>query len=122
MNHREHCERCRTLSVTGFSRLQKRSGRTSFFIPQSRPHYAPDLPFRLEHVLLDLTVDPEAKTLKGTATQKFKAAAGGRTSIKLDQIGLTIRDARVGGQKADCEVEGHTVHVTLAQSPAAGET
>src|SRR5271170_7837324 len=106
MNHREHCERCRAIFVTGFSRrVRAASGRSSFFIPQAKPHYAPDLPFRLEHILLDVVIDPVAKTLKGTATQKFKVAAAGRSSIVLDQISLQVREARVGGHPTAFELD-----------------
>ena len=96
MTRKHLCRHC------GVSQSQSLLGaRRSFAIPGAQPHYAPDLPFRLEHILLDSTIDPQAKKLEGTATQKLKTVAPGQKWIRLDQIGLKIEEVKVGGKKAD---------------------
>ncbi|HUP57914.1 MAG TPA: M1 family metallopeptidase, partial [Bdellovibrionota bacterium] len=124
MNHRLFCERCRGLA---FARATARAtarapGRTSFFLPQARPHYAPDRPLKLEHVRLEVTVDPVGKTLKGSVTQTLRAVAPGQTSVTMDQIGLVIREARVGGKKAAFSLEGGALRIPFEQALASGQT
>ena len=45
------------------------SGRQSFALIGAKPHYAPDRPFKIEHICLDLKVDPENRWLSGWAIQ-----------------------------------------------------
>src|SRR6185437_12757782 len=97
-------------------------GRRPFAIPGSAPHYAPDLPFRNQHVLLDLDIDPVGKTLSGTATHHLKTIAADQKWIRLDQIGLSIQEVKLGGKTADFSIEGHALKIALAKSPAVGET
>src|ERR1700756_5722828 len=92
-------------------------GRRPFAIPGAQPHYAPDLPFRMEHIHLDLDVDPKAKTLQGTATQRLKTVAADQKWIRLDQIGLTIEEVKVDGKTGDFAKEGHALKIALSSSP-----
>jgi len=92
------CRRCETSSA--LRGLRSRGAHRSFLIPGSSPHYAPDRPLRLEHILLDVNVDPRAKIISGTVTQKVRVIGPGQTSIRLDQIGLTIEGVTVGGKKS----------------------
>lgn len=84
------------------------------------PHYAPDLPFKLEHLRLNLKVDPKAKSLEGVATQRVRTTAADQLWLKLDQIGLTFEEAHVAGVKAKFEVEGQTLRIRLPQNGGKG--
>jgi aminopeptidase N len=95
--------------------------RQPFALSGALPHYAPDLPFRVEHILLDVTVDPQAKTLEGTVTQKLKTVAANQTRIKLDQVGLTIHEVKVNQKASDFQVEGHSLLIPLPTTPAPGD-
>jgi aminopeptidase N len=92
-------------------------GRRPFRIPGAKPHYAPDLLARLEHLALDVAVDPKRKTLEGTVTQRLRIVAPGIRRFKLDQVGLEIREARIDGKKAAWSVEGNALFVEPASSP-----
>ena len=104
----------------------RRAHSAPFAIIGAAPHYAPDLPFKLEHVILDVRVDPKAKTLQGVTTQRVRAIAPDQGWLKLDQIGIEVLEASVGGQKTKFEVEGHSLRIQLSQNegkgPKVGET
>jgi aminopeptidase N len=127
-NTQLRCRRCIEFSENGsrqgLARLS--SSRRPFAITGARPHYAPDLPFKLEHVLLDVKVDPKAKTLEGVATQRVRAVAPGQEWLKLDQVGLAIEEAKVGGQSAEFYTEGQSLRIRLPQNggkgPSQGES
>src|SRR6185312_2013033 len=84
------------------------SARQPFAISGARPHYAPDLPFRTEHIRIDVDVDPQGKTLSGTVSQKLKAVAADQKSIRMDQIGLQIGEVHVNQVSAEFSIEGHS--------------
>jgi aminopeptidase N len=115
MNFRSVCRRC-----SGDEFGAKAGARRSFLISGAEPHYAPDLPFRTQHIFLDVEIDPIGKTIQGTATQKFKTIASGQNTLRLDQIGLLIEDVLVNGKKADFVNESGKLSVVLGNSPAIG--
>ena len=78
----ERCGRCSAEASLGVR------GRRSFVLAQSKPHYAPDVPLRLEAIAFDLEVDPKAKTLAGKVTQSFTVVAPEVSQLRLDQMGL----------------------------------
>lgn len=92
--------------------------RRSFILAQSKPHYAPDVPLRLEAIGFDLEVDPKAKTLSGKVTQTFTVVAPEVTRLKLDQVGLEIQAVEVGGKAAPFQVEQGKLEITLPKSVA----
>jgi aminopeptidase N len=92
------------------------SARGSFFVPGATQHYAPDLPLKLEHIRLEVLVDPQAKTLEGTVTQRVKVIAPGQTWLKLDQIGLEIQETQVAGKTAHFEIQGDSLLIQLADT------
>src|SRR4051812_18242594 len=95
MHSRIICRRCER-NVSERQSLARRS----FFIPGARPRYAPDLPVRLEHILIDVAIDPKVKTARGTVTQRLKVISPGVKHLKLDQGGLNIEEVKVSGQVA----------------------
>lgn len=121
------CRRCLEFSTQArAAQVGSAVSRRPFAITGARPHYAPDLPFKLEHLVLDLKVDPQGKTLEGVATQRVKTVALDQSWLKLDQIGLTIEEAKVAGQAVKFETEGQVLKIKLPQNggkgPALGET
>jgi aminopeptidase N len=110
------CRRC----IESSAALAGAASRRPFAITGARPHYAPDLPFKLEHLVLDLKVDPKAKTLEGVATQRVKTIAADQGWLKLDQIGLAIEEAKVAGQVVKFETEGQALKIQLPQNGGKG--
>lgn len=102
-----------------------RASRREFAIPGAEPQYAPDRPFRLESVALDVTIDPRAKTLEGVVTQKVRVVTPGQSRMVLDQMGLEIQDVSVAGKKARWERSEKTLTIDLPEghsSPKPGDT
>lgn len=93
-------------------------GRRSFVLPGAKPHYAPDLPFRLEHIALDVQVDPIQKTLKGNVQYRLKTLAPEQKRICLDQVGLKIESVKISGKNVAFTTEGNKLWVELIQSPS----
>lgn len=118
MRQRFHCRRCRTeIGYSSQAQTQSlREARRSFVIPGSEPRYAPDLPFKLEHLKLECEVDPATRTLKGRATQLLRAISPEQTRIRFDQIGLEIGQASVNGVKARFSVQGDALWVDLPEA------
>lgn len=101
--------------------IQKSAGRKPFVIPGAQPHYAPDLPFRVEHILLDLVVNPIERTVLGTVTHRVKTIAPGQKTLSLDQVGLTIESILLKGKNASFLIEGHLLRIELDQEPLPGD-
>lgn len=119
MNSRK--ELCRHCGVSRQFLRAAHSGRKPFAISGATPHYAPDLPFRLQHILLNVDIDPVKKSLEGVVIQTLKVVSPEQKWIKLDQIGLSIQNVQVNGQVTDFRNEGHTLQVMLKSSPNVGE-
>jgi aminopeptidase N len=102
---RIHCHRC--------ERIQGSLKRRSFFLPGSKPQYAPDIPFRMQHILIDVEIDPLAKTVAGFTTQRVKTVSPQQKKISLDQISITIEGAWIDGKKVPFEIDGEKVHLIL---------
>ncbi|MFN7144429.1 MAG: M1 family metallopeptidase, partial [Myxococcota bacterium] len=71
--------------------------RRAFAEPGAEPNYAPDRGYRLDHVALDLAIDPVAKTVVGSARIRFSPLAGrtGWYALDLDEVtvdGVTTPD------------------------------
>jgi len=117
---RHVCRRCESQS---FSKAGK---RRTFFIPGTKPQYAPDLPFLMENILIDVDVDPVGKNVSGSTTQRVRVIAAEQRRISLDQIALTIEKAWVDGKPVAFEMDGNKVHLSLVevfpQGPAVDST
>ncbi len=96
--------------------------RRPFAVTGASPHYAPDRPVKLDHIALDLSVDPKKKKLEGTITHRAKVVASHLKWIKLDQVDLDILDVKIGMEKAKFFVEGNFLHIELNRTFEPGST
>lgn len=62
-----------------------------FFIPEAKPHYAPDRLIDVEHIKLELSVDLEAKILTGNCTTDFTVVAASVDKLNFDAIDLVVK-------------------------------
>jgi len=125
MRMKEICRFCSDQyhSAEIFAKSSGSSGgksRRPFAISGAQPHYAPDRPFRVENILLELNVDPRAKTLAGTATQTIRVVAPRQRYLKLDQAGLQIEEVLIDKKRVDFAVEGQSLNICLESDPQAG--
>jgi hypothetical protein len=65
-SHEMHCRRCESISARSLGLFgASGGGRKPFAITGSQPRYAPDLPFKMKHVCLDVSVEPAQKRVWG---------------------------------------------------------
>ncbi len=70
-----------------------------FALPGATVHYARDRDFHVEHVKLDLNVDPEEKKLEGTAHITLSALVDNVTRLEFDAVELDIKDVKLSAGK-----------------------
>lgn len=117
--NRFHCRRCE-------GQIERSGGaRRSFHIPGAKPHYAPDLAVKVEHIAIDAHVEPHEGILRGQVTHRLRSVAPDLRRLKLDQVGIRVEEVRVDGSPVEFSIENHSLWVDLPQShwgKAAGET
>lgn len=74
--------------------------------PDPRGHLRPDRAFDMVALALELHLDPEARRVEGTATWKVRRLRPG--PLILDQVGLELLGAGVGGSAVPARVERDT--------------
>ncbi|MCB9745675.1 MAG: M1 family metallopeptidase [Alphaproteobacteria bacterium] len=79
---------------------------------------APDRAWDLQHLHLDLDLDPSAGRVEGSVTLTLSPLSPPAEEIVLDQIGLEIRAVTRDGQAVPFRPDGEHLHVTLG--PAEG--
>src|SRR5690242_751601 len=104
--------------------------RHPFNLPGDKPHYAPDRYWRAEHLRLDISVDPAAKRVEGSATYTLRRAStlGEPADVVLDAEDMEVLDVsparswRHSEGKLTVEPEASGEELTLAIRYAAEPT
>src|SRR5687768_7367128 len=66
-----------------------------FALPGDKAHYPPDRVVDIKHVRLDITLDLDAKRVRGTVAHTFSPLNDGVSSIDLDAVELEIIHVRL---------------------------
>jgi len=91
---------------------QGAAGRPFAFAGSLR-HYERDRPFAIEHVALDLTLDFENKSLRGSASLVLRRIDPDAPSIELDAVAFTISAVAVDGQPAPHTYDGRRLVIEI---------
>ncbi len=91
-----------------------------FAFPGTRPRYAPDRVVDIQHIALDLDVDPGKREVAGTATLRGAVIAPNTRTLELDAVELTIDKVTVGGKPAKFRHDGKRLRIELADGLASG--
>jgi len=91
-----------------------------FAFPGTRARWAPDRVVDIQHIALDLTVDPVKRGITGTVTLRVAVIAPDTRSVELDAVELTIERVAVGGAAVEFSHDGRKLRVELAGPAAAG--
>ena len=67
-----------------------RQDRGTFALPGDRRHWPSDREVDLKHLRLEIVLDPESKSVSGTASHTFSAINDGLKSVELDAVELRI--------------------------------
>ena len=106
------------------------------FVLESRPtggpgSLAPDRSWDLQHLHLDLDVDPAGEHIEGSATLTLRPLGQPSTTVVLDQVGLDVHRVLVDGEpvpfrmaersmEATVPARAHDLTVEYGASPRAG--
>ncbi len=91
-----------------------------FAFPGTRPRYAPDRLVDIVHLALVLEVDPQQRTVAGTATMHARVVASGTRTLELDAVELGIEAVTLAGVPAPFRHDGHKLSIDLAGPLPAG--
>jgi len=91
-----------------------------FPLAGDKPHYAPDLVVDVRHIKLEITIDPKAKHVAGTATHYLSAINDGVRSITFDAAEMQITSVTVAGKPARFDYSDPVLRVDLPRALKAG--
>jgi aminopeptidase N len=91
-----------------------------FAFPGTRARWAPDRVVNIRHLALDLTVDPDKRSVVGTATLRASVIAADTRAVELDAVELTIDHVTVGGAPAGFRHDGKRLRVELPRAAPTG--
>jgi aminopeptidase N len=91
-----------------------------FAFPGTRPRYAPDRVVDIQHITLELELDPAKRTVAGVATLRAAVIAPGLTSLALDAVELEIDTVEIGGERTRFRHDGKKLEVQLARPLPSG--
>ena len=111
--------KCRHL--IGSYGIAARARRRPFHTPAARRQYAPHIRTELNHIFLDLEVDPEQKGLSGVMRADLKVRAQEVDQLKFDQGNLEIQSVSVDGKSLKFEIGEEQLWVSLPQAKKRGE-
>ena len=96
--------------------------RGTFALPGDQPHWPRDRDFDLKHLRLEIAIDPDDKSLSGTASHTFSAINDGLKAVELDAVELRIRGVTSAqGDALEHSSEDGKLRVKLGAALKAGE-
>jgi aminopeptidase N len=113
--------------MTASQRLHERcacgAARGPFSLAGTERKYERSRPYRIEHLFIDLSLDFEAKSVRGRAVLDFQRSAPEACSLQVDAIGFQLDSVRVddgsGLKPAKYSYDGETI--SLEDLPERGQ-
>lgn len=93
----------------------------SFELPGARPHYTPDRPGQVEHIVLELDLDIARQRYTGICRIRLKPIRSGITQLTLDAVTLHIASVMVSNVSQTFNHDGEYLYISLAQPTIAGK-
>ena len=87
----------------------------SFELPGARPHYNPDRPGQVDHILLDLVLDIPNKSFKGNCTTTITPVRAGIKQLTMDAVDLEIESVLVDEVSQEFDYNGEQIEIYLQQ-------
>ncbi|MDJ0745301.1 MAG: M1 family metallopeptidase [Xenococcaceae cyanobacterium MO_167.B27] len=88
----------------------------SFELPGAKPHYNPDRPGQVNHILLDLVLDIPNQSFQGTCTITITPVRKGIKQLTLDGVDLDIESVLISGVSQPFDYDGERLQINLLQS------
>jgi aminopeptidase N len=89
-----------------------------FALPSSTRHFERDLPFTIDHLALDITLDTEKRSISATATLDVRRIDPAATTLPLDAVGFLVHKVTVDGSAAEWRYDGRSLEVTVPSERA----
>ena len=91
-----------------------------FAFSSSPRHFERPRPFAIEHIAVDLALDFETRSIRGSATIRIRRVDPEATAIELAAVGFAITSVAVGGKEAKYTYDGKLLVVEIG--PTADRT
>jgi len=88
----------------------------AFFLSGARPHYSPDRPVRVEHIFLDLTLDPAQQQCWGQCQLQLRPLHRHLRHLRLNAVGQQIKGVTLQHQPHPYTYDGEHLDIALAPS------
>lgn len=85
----------------------------SFRLPESRPHYPPQMDFHTAHVKIELKLDFQKKGISGACTLEIEPIRESLERARFDACELDIGRVTVDGSQAEFEYDNSALEVAL---------
>ena len=97
------------------------NGRKSFELPGAKPHYNPDRPGQVEHIVLDLWLDIPHQSYHGTCSIRLLPIRSGINRLTLDAVNLKIESVYVDQISQTFDYNGEQLFIQLSQPTQIGQ-
>ena len=87
----------------------------SFELPGAKPHYNPDRPGQVNHILLDLVLDIPKQSFQGTCTITLTPVRKGIQQLTLDAVDLDIESVLIDEVSQPFDYDGEKIQINLLQ-------
>ena len=87
----------------------------SFELPGAKPHYNPDRPGQVNHILLDLVLDIPNQSFQGTCTITLTPVRKGIKQLTLDAVNLDIESVLIDEVSQPFDYDGEKIQINLLQ-------
>ncbi len=86
----------------------------SFELPGAKPHYNPDRPGQVNHILLDLNLDIPNQSFTGTCTITITPVRKDIEQLTLDAVDLNIESVSIDGVSQPFDYDGEKLDIRRA--------
>ena len=93
-----------------------------FPLTGDQPHYARDLVVDVRHIKLEISIDPAARRVAGTATHTVRGINDGVRAIEFDAAEMSIESVSAGGKPVKFDYVDPVLRVDLGRALRAGAT
>ena len=93
-----------------------------FPLPGDKPHYARDRVVDVQHIKLEIDIDPEAKRIEATVHTTFAPINDGAAYVEFDAVEMRIERVRLSGRKTapPYSYDGNRLRIGLGAGRKAG--
>jgi aminopeptidase N len=99
---------------------RRRDMTREFAFPGTRARWAPDRVVDIQHLALEIDVDPANRSVAGTATLQVAVIAADTKAVELDAVELVIEAVTVNRLPARSRHDGRKLRIELPAPAAAG--